>query len=194
MKQVKALARMITLLVLILPLSACQPAKRNTEELALQIRASLIEASTLDMTVNVTADYGERVYDFTFTYTGNGDGGILIVTAPEAIAGLKAEVSVSNGTLTYDGAVLDTGGITHDGLSPAEALPVLIAQWQSGYISDCRFEKLDTFDTLAVTTKLTESVSQQTWFDVTTQLPIRSELYDGERMVIACCFEDIILE
>ncbi len=175
-------------------LSSCHGGKSKGQELALDIRASLIAAEKLEIGTVVRADYGERVYDFTFKYVGNADKGEIEITAPESIAGLTAEVSVSGGTLKYDGAVLDTGAVTKDGLSPAEALPVLISQWQRGYISGCNFETLGDTDTLAVTTDITETVKQRTWFDVKTHLPVRSELSDNGKMVIGCQFDNVIIE
>lgn len=191
--QVKKLAQMIPLIAIVL-LASCQSSKSSGQELALDIRTTLLEALKLEMTVNVAADYGDRVYDFTFNYSGDANNGQIELTAPETIAGLKAKVSVSGGTLEYDGAVLDTGAVTADGLSPADALPVLISQWESGYISGCNYEKLGDINTLAVTTNITETVSQRTWFDVKTLLPLRSELSENGRMVLSCEFGDVIIE
>lgn len=185
---------MAIILSAVLLFSSCKSAGHKGQQLALDIRAGLIKAEKLELTTTVKADYGDRVYDFSFKYNGNADKGEIEVTAPEAIAGLKADVSVSGGTLKYDGAVLDMGALTKDGLSPAEALPVLISQWRSGYISGCNYEKLGDVDTLAVTTDITQTVQQRTWFDVKTHLPVRSELSDNGKMVIACQFENVIIE
>jgi hypothetical protein len=174
-------------------LASCS-AQSKGQELALDIRASLIKAEKLELTTSVKADYGDRVYNFSYKYAGNADKGEIEITAPASIAGLKAEVSVSGGTLQYDGTVLDTGAVTKDGLSPAEAIPVLISQWQSGYISGCNYEKLGDQSTLAVTTDITETVSQRTWFDVKTRLPVRAELSENGKMVVACEFENVVIE
>jgi hypothetical protein len=184
---------MITLLLLLLPLCACGGSKSSGEALALKIRTSLLEVTALSVSADITADYGERVYDFSVKFSGNADSGVIEIMAPEAIAGLTATVNVSGTTLSYDGAVLDTGAITGDGLSPAETIPVLISQWQSGYISGCNYEKLGDTDALAVTTDISETVSQRTWFDIKTQKPIRAELSDGGKMVVACRFGDVII-
>ena len=193
MRQVKSLALMITLISL-MTLCACRSSGQAGENIALDIRTMMLEADHMDLTVTVKADYGARVYDFTFRYTGGPDEGLLEVTAPAAIAGLKAAVSVTGGTLEFDGAVLDTGAVTKDGLSPAHCIPVLISQWQSGYISALRIEKLDSRETLAFTTDVSEHVTERTWFDVKTLLPVKAELYDGDAMVLRCMFENIIIE
>jgi hypothetical protein len=195
---IKSGALKITLLTITLilcgSLFACGGPKNGGRELALDIRAGLLKASGLDMTAEVTADYGDRVYQFIFTYAGNAGEGTLTLTAPENVAGLKMRVSVSTGAISYDGAELDTGKLTGDGLSPAEAVPVLINQWQSGYISGCNLEKLGAADTVAVTTDVTETVKARTWFDVKTHLPLRSELSENGRMVIACTFSGVAVE
>ena len=193
MRQVKTLALMITL-ILLMTLCSCRSSQSSGEEMALDIRTMLLGAGTLDITTHVTADYGEHVYEFSFRYTGNAQEGTLEVIKPEEVAGLKAKISVSGGTLEFDGAVLDTGAITADGLSPAQCIPVLISQWQSGYISGCNFEKLGDNDTLAVTTDLSQAVTQRTWFDCKTLLPLQAELYANGVMVISCRFENIIIE
>ena len=195
MRQVKTLAQKILFLLFTLlisiSLSACGGPKNGGQELALDIRAGLLKASRLDMAADVTADYGDRVYRFTFTYSGSGDAGTLELLSPENVAGLKMRVSTTSGVISYDGAELDTGKLTGDGLSPAEAVPVLISQWQSGYISGCNIEKLAGSEALAVTTDVTETVRQRTWFDVKTCLPLRSELSENGRMVISCTFTDV---
>ena len=192
MRQVRTLALMI-MLISLLSLCSCRTSQSSGEEMALDIRTMLLGADQLDITTHVTADYGERVYEFSFRYIGNAQEGTLEILSPEAIAGLKAKVSVTGGTLEFDGAVLDTGAVTSDGLSPAQCIPVLISQWQSGYISGCNFEKLDDNETLAVTTDITQNVSQRTWFDVKTLLPLKAEFYDSGVMVISCQFENIII-
>jgi hypothetical protein len=175
-------------------LSSCKNTGYKGQELALDIRVALIKAEKLELMTTVKADYGDRVYDFSFKYSGDAEKGGIEITAPESIAGLKADVSVSGGTLKFDSAVLDMGAVTMDGLSPAEALPVLISQWQSGYISGCNYEKLGDIDTLAVTTDITQTVRQRTWFDVKTHLPVHSELSDNGKMVVSCQFENVIIE
>ena len=195
MRQVTALARKIPRLLLAMifcvSLAACGGPKNGGRDLALDIRTDLLKASQLDLTADVTADYGDRVYRFVFNYSGNADGGTLTLTSPANVAGLTVRVSVASGTITYDGAALDTGRLTGDGLSPAEAVPVLLNQWQSGYISGVNLEKLDGADTVAVTTDVTDSVRQRTWFDSDTRLPLRSELSENGRMVVACSFSGV---
>lgn len=181
--------------ILCLTLVSCGGALAGSsnEEKALSIRAEYIGAVSIEMTVALKADYGDRVYEYTLKYTGDTNSGELEVMEPEIIAGLKAEVSNSDVSLKYDGAVLDTGAITEDGMTPIEAIPTMINAWKSGYISECYTEKLDETNTLVIVIDLSEGLSQRTWFDVTTNLPVKSETVSGEFVVIECKFENALL-
>lgn len=180
-------------LIMLLILSGCH-AGGSGQQLALDIRSGLLKASSIAITADVTADYGDRVYQFIFTYTGNGAGGTLEILSPKNIAGVKAKVTVTGGTISYDGAELDTGKLTGDGLSPAESVPVLLDQWRTGYISGCNYETLGNAEALAVTTEVTQTVRQRTWFDVKTHLPLRSEFAENGRMVVAASFRGVVIK
>lgn len=197
MRQVLSLARKITipavLLVFLLGLTGCASSGGGAEELALEIRTEYISATRLDMTLRVTADYGDRVYEYGLKYVGDASSGTLEIRSPESIAGLTATVTADGATLQYDGAILDTG-LLDGGLSPMQAVPLLLSEWQSGYITDCYFETFGDTESLAVSTQITDSETQKVWFDVETHLPVRAEIFSEGSMVISCDFEDIIIE
>jgi len=189
----KAIA-LALLLALILPVSACRVSGKAAEDLARSVRDKVKSASAVTLSLDVRADYVDRVYDFSFTYSGDGKTGEITVTAPESIAGLKAHFSESGGRLEYDGVFLDTGPITWDGLSPAEAVPLLLDQWREGYISSTTFEKLDEADTLVLSTDVSDTVTQRTWFDRETLLPLRAEISENGRLILTCTFTQASFE
>jgi len=180
----------------LLLLSSCAgTAGDGAEKAALNMKTEFNGAAKIEIVADIKADYGDRVYEFKLKYTGGGDGGEITITAPEEIAGLTAAVSLQGGvTLKYDGAELDTGAVTTDGMSPAEALPVLIDQWRTGFVTSCDFEKLGKTDTLAVASDISNTTRQRTWFDSGTLLPVTSEISDGGSAVIFCQFENVILD
>ena len=190
MRQAKLLALMIILTLL----TACSPAKNNNADKMAEIRMDFIAAERLELTVGITADYGNRVYDFRVKYTGNPQKGQIEILAPESIAGITAEVDISGITLIYDGARLETGRLLENDLSPVEAIPMLISGWQQSIIKLLSSEKLDSYDTLSMTTDITETTQAKTWFDANTLLPIRSEISENGKMVIQCEFENVIVE
>ena len=191
MRQVTALALMI---MLVFAAVSCSGTPGGAEEAALEIRTELLEAEKLIIGADITADYGDRVYEFTVKYTGTADLGTIAVLAPETIAGITAEVTQGGCTLVYDGARLDMGALTTGGMSPADALPVLVAQWRGGFITVTGYEKLGETDTVVLITDIEDNTQQKTWFDARTHLPVRAELSDGGRLVIACVFNDVVIE
>ena len=83
--------------ILLFLLTACSGKAGGAEERTLEMRADFLSATKLSMTVDVTADYGERVYEYKISYTGDAATGEIEIKAPEEIAGLRAQVSVSGG-------------------------------------------------------------------------------------------------
>ena len=189
MRQAKLLALMIILTLL----TACSPSITNIDKMA-EIRTDFIAAERLELTASLTADYGDRVYDFRVKYTGDSQKGKIEILAPESIAGITAEVDISGVTLVYDDARMETGRFINDGLSPVEAIPMLISGWQKGIIKLLSEERLDSYDTLSMTTDITEPAQAKTWFDKNTLIPIRSEISENGKMVIQCKFENVIVE
>lgn len=182
---------MITLLIV---LTSCASSENKADELALEIRTEFIAATRLDMTLSMTADYGNRVYEYKLTYTGDASSGTIELREPASIAGLTIKLSVSGAVMEYDGASLDTGVLMSNDLTPIDAIPLLISQWQKGYITECQYETYNDNDTIAVTTQISDTDMQKVWFDINTHLPIRAEISSNGTMVIACNFEDIKME
>lgn len=190
MRQVKSLALMTIVLLL---LTACGEKGSKAENELVEIRTRLIAAETFYAELAITADYGERVYEYGITYSGSPGLGALTVNSPAELAGVRASVSVTGGTLHYDGAELDTGPITADGLSPVEAVPVLMQQWQRGEVEQCALEKYGEADAVMMSTSVNEAVTQCTWFDRETGNPLYSELLESGRAVIKCEFSDVVI-
>ncbi|MDR0862421.1 MAG: hypothetical protein LBN30_06585 [Oscillospiraceae bacterium] len=160
----------------------------RAEQLTLDLRAAIIAAETVTLRATVTADYGDRAYTFGLLFSGTENDGTLEVQSPESIAGVTCAVRDGGATLKFDGAELDTGRIADDAVSPVSALPTLLAQWRSGFIDSMTIEKIGDADALLIASRITDTVSQKTWFDAKTFAPIRSEISEGGRLVIKCDF------
>jgi len=160
----------------------------------LELRSDLLEAERLIINADITADYGDRVYTFGVRYTGNAEFGEIVILSPETIAGVTAEVTVDGATLIFDGARLDTGPLTGGGLTPAEALPMLISEWQTGRIAFAGFERFGENDTVTMESAIDDSIAQKTWFNRTTLLPLRAEVSNNGVMVVAVAFNNVIIE
>jgi outer membrane lipoprotein-sorting protein len=164
------------------------------EKLEAEIKDIFRGAGSVEATADITADYGGGAFSFSVRYTGSADMGSVEILAPENISGITARVTFPECSLEYDGLSLEAGPLTGDGLSPVQALPVLLGQWTDGYAELMSFERLGGVDALALETRITEASSQRTWFDAETLMPLRSEIYGDGRMIVACKIESIRID
>lgn len=189
----RACALMMTLLLL----SGCGGGGSGkggspADELALRIRTEYLAMAACAATAQVTADYGQRVYEYTLSVSWQRDGEtVLKVLSPESIAGLTARVRDGSASLEYDGASLETGPLDGQGLSPMEAIPGLLEAVCSGYIAECDFETEGESALLWICCrdpngspgKGTETAF---WFDADTHALRRTELLSDGRAVLRC--------
>ena len=183
----------ICVLMMILPLAACggTGGGSQAEELALTIRGEYLAAGGCTATAEITADYGQRVYTYTMDVSLEGEETVLTLTAPETVAGIRARTAGEESWLEYDGAILETGPLTQDGLSPVSAVPALLDSARAGFMDSCVLEQLDQTQTLRVTCRdpaleAGEGMQTTLWFDADTHALLRGEIAVDGRMVIAC--------
>jgi outer membrane lipoprotein-sorting protein len=164
--------------------------------MALETRTRMLGMNACSFTADVTADYGNRTYDFTVAVSYQKDGeSILRVTRPENLSGISVTYSKEGTSLSFDGARIETGSLSSAGLSPLSALPMLLAAAQSGLMAECGFETLDGMDTLAITCREElegEETEQKLWFDLATGAILRGEILAGGDTVIACVFTEFL--
>lgn len=101
--------------------------------------------------VEITADYGQRVYRYTAELAASKEKGTLTVTKPENIAGTVLTWSDGETQLEYDNVELDTGSLSDSGLSPADAFPCILNACQTGAVIDCCMETQETGEVLCAT-------------------------------------------
>ena len=189
----------VCVLMISLLLSACGTGEKGgPQELALTIRSEYLSAQGCAAGLEVVADYGQRVYTYTVDVTVAGDEGVLTVTAPEEISGITVRMSPERSLLEYDGAVLETGPLDQDGLTPVGAVFALLESARSGFIDNCVLEDLGERQTLQVLCRQPELPAGQgreatLWFDIETHALVQGEVrVDGYR-VILCRFQQFHL-
>lgn len=188
-------SNVICVLMMTFLLSACGGVGGNgPQEQALELRAAYLAADGCTAKLDVTADYGQRVYTYTVDVRVTGGESVLTVTAPEELAGITARLTDGESQLEYDGAVLETGPLSKDGLTPLSAVPTLLYSARSGFIDNCTQERLGERDTLRILCRDPERPAGQglettLWFDTASRALVRGEIaLDGYR-VILCEFE-----
>ena len=170
-------------------LAGCgQPGVSEAEELALTIRGEYLAMDRCAVQVSVTADYGQRVYQYELAAAVSGEETVLTLSAPETVAGLTARITGEDSRLEFDGVSVETGPLDAGGLTPVSALPALLEAAKSGYITACALEEEDTLlrvdcgDPAGSPGWGTETVL---WFDASTHALVRGEVsVDGFRVVL----------
>ena len=163
----------------------------EAEQLALEIRGEYLELERCSASLEITADYGQRVYQFGMEAQVQGEDAALTLTAPETVAGLTARWAGEAGTLEYDGVAVETGSLDPEGLDPVSAFPVLLEAARSGYMAACALEedgavlRVDCGDPAGTPGQGTETTL---WFDGETGALLRGEIrVDGFRVIGCTC-------
>ena len=165
----------------------------EAEQLALAVRGEYLAMEGCTAQAAVTADYGQRVYDYGMTLAAEGEETVLTLTAPETVAGMTARTRGEESGLEYDGVWVETGPLDGEGLTPVSALPALLEAVRSGYITACALEeegavlRVDFGDPEGTPGTGREMAL---WFDAASHAMLRGEVsLDGVR-VISCAFTD----
>ena len=119
-------------MALVLLLTGCGLGQQGPEEAAAALREIYRQQLPLTAQAQVTADYGDRAYQYTVQCQGNAQSGSLTVLTPESIAGAGTRWEAGETCLDYEELTLETGQLSPDGLSPADALPVMLTSCEEG--------------------------------------------------------------
>lgn len=171
----------------------------TAEEEARQVRTEFLAASSCAGTAAVTADYGQRVYEFTLDFSWEKEGEtVLTLTAPEEVAGLTARIAQGQTRLEFDGISLDTGELTGEGLTPMELVPALMEWTRTGFMAQCVYEDLNEVPALRVQfrdpdMKAGTGTECTAWFARTGHAPLRAELFWNGELVLSGDFINFTL-
>ena len=162
------------------------------EELALTIRGEYAALSTWTAQAEITADYGQRVYEYAVAAEFDGAQTRLTLTAPDTVAGLTAVLTENSGALEFDGLWVETGPLDPEGLTPAAALPALVETARTGYITACRLEEDGLLRVDCGDPESDPGVGTETalWFQPDSHQLLRGEISREGFRAIRCDFSD----
>ena len=188
---------LVCVLMTTLLLAGCGKAGvSEAEELALTVRGEYLAMESCAARAAVTADYGQRVYQYEMAVSVNGEETTLTLSAPETVAGLTARLTGEENLLEFDGVSVETGPLDDDGLTPVSALPALLEAARSGYMTACALEedgallRIDCGDPEGTPGAGTETAL---WFDASTHALTRGEIsVDGFRAIL-CEFSEFTM-
>jgi len=188
-------------LMMTLLLAACgRGGKNDPRQLASQIRGEYLNLNSWSAEICLTADYGQRVFDFTVDALWEKDGEtVLTITAPELLKGITARLKDGEALLEYDGAGLSIGELDGDGLNPVSAVPALMEQITRGYMAQCSWEGEDASRLLRVQCRHPDMGEQEgteytLWFHPDTHGLLRAEVSVGGALRLTAVFNDFTME
>ena len=132
MKEVRRMLSCVLMMTLLL--SGCKGGGENTPETAaLALRDTYQNLAGWSSTVDVTAEVGNKVFDFTLDASWQREGEtVLVITAPELLAGITARIADGETVLEYDGAGLSLGLLDGKGLTAVSVVPWVMEQIGGG--------------------------------------------------------------
>lgn len=188
------------LMIPLLLLSACGggTAGDEAEQLALEVRAEYLSAVGCTAVLDLTADYGDRVFSCVLALDHTaGEETVLTVVEPELLAGVTARLKDGESLLEFDGVVLETGPISPEGLSPLDCVPFVWKEIQEGYISQWGFEPLGERECLRLSTSDPsldpgEGTVCAVWFDRESHALLRAEVAVDGFTALRCAVSDFM--
>lgn len=171
------------LMIALLVLSACDGTKQQRLE---DYRTRFTESDAVAMTAVVQANCGETAERYTLQYSYDGTQWTVLVTEPAYASGLTARIGRDGSQLEYDGAILATGKLLENGISPIASLPLLAEILSTGSF-DCLWTEGEL---LAGTYVYDDALSGTVWFDGA-GLPVAAELTEHGITKLRCSFSNI---
>ena len=131
-------------------------------------------------------------YGLDFSWEKQGDA-VLTVTSPENIAGITARLRDGQTALEYDGIRVETGALNQQGMSPVDAVPVLLDCAREGFIAECGLETEDETQLLHIICRDPEGTAGtgqecSLWVEADTFALLRGEIAQDGFTVIRCTF------
>ncbi len=191
-KQICALMMTLSLL------AACGGGSKGdeAEQMALDIRARYLSMAGCTAVLEISADYGDRIFDcrVDLEHTTGADT-LLTIREPELLKGVTARLRDGESLLEFDGVTVETGPLSREGLSPLDCVPFLLTEIREGFIAQWGLEELEEEPCVRFTTADPEGeVGQGTetvlWFERENFALRRGELLVDGVTVLQCDVTD----
>ncbi len=180
----KAVISALMMTLLLLP--GCGEREARLEMGFDKLRQTVTAAEQITAKVELTADYGQTVSEYTLALVYDGQRTEVEVLAPELIAGVRAAAQRGETTVAYEDTVLGAGPLDREGLTPMSALPVMMDAMASAYVELLWWESGD----IAARLYVGEDSVMTLWIDGDTLAPVAAEIADQGRTVISCAFSE----
>lgn len=170
----------VLLFLFVIILTGCNT--KDDIDKAMNLRQKMLTSSGCSFDVEISADYGEKLFTFAMQCTADASGKLkFTVTAPETIAGISGQISAEEGQLQFDDQVLSFELLTDDLVTPVSAPWLLVRTLRCGYINAggkdgdlFKFQIDDSYED--------DPLRLDIWLD-NSDIPVCAEiLWDGRRV------------
>ena len=184
--------RILTCFCAVLVLTGCASSSGGEMNRALALRGKLLKGESWGFQTEISADFGEKVYDFGMDCQADNKGNVAFtVTAPETISGITGEISAQGGNLTYDGTALAFDLLADGRLSPVSGPWVLVSALRGGSITgvgeqDGRLvlNVNDSYEDDALTLDVTLDEND---------LPARAEIFCQGKRILSMTLKNVVI-
>lgn len=203
----KPFLRLCPVILSIFITSSCSKTEDPQAE-AIEMRHSYLSLSQATALCQVTADYGERVYDFSMVLVAErreeGLSTTLTLTEPASLKGISVTQTGTgqDSQLVWEDLVLETGDLNPEGLSPVTAIPLLLDTLERGFIHSVSLTEKHTAQGTQVLLELISKdpdaptgTGQEVvlWVDAESYGLVGGEIFQDGRRVVACTIENFIM-
>lgn len=177
-------AALAALMMTLLLLTGCGEREAKLETGFDRFREAVTLAEGIDLQVELTADRGQTVEEYTLSAVYDGQTTEVEVLAPELIAGIRATAQAGETTVAYENVILGTGALNEEGLTPMSAIPVMLDAMASGYVELLWWEG----DYITARLYVGEQSVLTLWLEGDTLTPVAGEIATEGETVISCQF------
>lgn len=129
--------RFFPLLLILFIFAGCSSRKDDMGR-ALRFRENLLQQSGCAFQCNLTAEYGQIIYQFVLDCQVDNKGDVsFTVTAPDSISGIKGVLSGSGGQIKFEDSILGFPILSEELPTPLSAPWLFMNAMRSGYIRAC---------------------------------------------------------
>lgn len=169
--------------------------KGSTEKEMQNILSEYDDKASIQTDVTIEANLGEQTqtYEISYQHEPNMHDHLTILQ-PETVSGIEFTVSGDeNDTITYEDTVLQTGMAQKRGLTPADAVSVLIQDIQNRLASEYWTEETDNGTLLAekiASEEDGEKVSKDIYFDRESGALRHCDIYADNNCILQLDFKN----
>lgn len=168
---------------------------------ALQARSAYLALQQGTAMCSLTADYGERVYDYELVLTLSQVEGVyhstLSLTAPEELAGISVtqEGMGAESRLVWEDLILETGDFSQEGLSPMTAIPLMLETLCSGYLESVSIRNEGVLELYSRNPDVPtgEGLELVLWLNSESYALLGGEIYQDGLRVISCEMKQFVM-